>query len=95
MTEAAWLLRAHSQYVSRLLQYVADGHVEVIHLDVESAQWMAGFFTKYADQPAQLADASLVYLAEHLGIDRVFTLDRRDFSIYRTTEGRALRVVPD
>jgi hypothetical protein len=29
------------------------------------------------------------------GIEIVFTLDRRDFSIYRTTDGRALRIVPE
>jgi hypothetical protein len=26
---------------------------------------------------------------------RVFTLDRRDFSIYRTTDGRALAILPE
>jgi len=28
-------------------------------------------------------------------IDTVFTLDRRDFSVYRRTDGRALDIVPD
>jgi len=29
------------------------------------------------------ADASLVALAERLSVDRIFTVDRRDFSTYR------------
>jgi len=29
------------------------------------------------------ADASLVALAEHLSLDRIFTVDRRDFFVYR------------
>ena len=33
--------------------------------------------------PMDLADASLVALAEHLGHGRILTCDRRDFSIYR------------
>jgi hypothetical protein len=43
---------------------------------------------------AQIADATLVYLAEREGIDTVFTLDCRDFSVYRLADGRSLRVVP-
>ena len=36
-----------------------------------------------------------MYIAEQKGIDTVFTLDRRDVSIYRTTAGKALRIVPE
>jgi len=42
----------------------------------------------------QIADGALVYLAEREGIDTVFTLDRRDFSVYRLSDGRSLRVLP-
>ena len=28
-------------------------------------------------------------------LETVFTLDRRDFSVYRTTDGRALGIVPE
>lgn len=38
---------------------------------------------KYADHPMDLADASLVHVAERDGIRTVFTLDRRDFAAYR------------
>jgi len=37
---------------------------------------------RYADRPMDLADATLVALAEELGVRRIFTLDA-DFSIYR------------
>ena len=36
-----------------------------------------------------------MFIAEREGIGTVFTLDRRDFSVYRTTDGRALTVVPE
>jgi len=94
LTEAAWLLRARAEYVVRLLQLVSDGFVEVIHLDVDSARLISEFMDKYADQSPQLADASLVHLADRLGIDTVFTLDHRDFSVYRTATGRPMRIVP-
>jgi predicted nucleic acid-binding protein len=38
---------------------------------------------KYADLPMDLADASLVILAEELGHGRILSTDRRDFNAYR------------
>jgi predicted nucleic acid-binding protein len=38
---------------------------------------------KYADQPMDFADASLVLLATRSGIREILTADRRDFSVYR------------
>ena len=38
---------------------------------------------QYADLPMDLADASLVLLAEELGDGRIVSTDRRDFHTYR------------
>lgn len=38
---------------------------------------------KYQDLPMDFCDASLVYLAVSLKIDRIATTDLRDFSVYR------------
>jgi predicted nucleic acid-binding protein len=46
---------------------------------------------KYADQPMDLADACLVRMTELYPDSRIFTVDRRDFRIYRR-DGR--RLVP-
>jgi predicted nucleic acid-binding protein len=50
---------------------------------------------RYEDIRPQLADAALVYLAERERIDTMFTLDHRDFSIYRTGRKRSFRIVPE
>lgn len=50
--------------------------------------------SKYKDLGLQLADASLLHLANREDIDTVFTLDRRDFSVVRKTGGKKLRVIP-
>jgi predicted nucleic acid-binding protein len=47
-----------------------------------------------SDLGIQLADASLVHLANREGIDTIFTLDRRDFSVMRKAGGRKLRLLP-
>lgn len=41
---------------------------------------------QYANLPMDLADASLVVLAEELKENRILTTDIRDFSIYRYLE---------
>jgi len=51
---------------------------------------------EYADHPMDLADASLVVLAEQERLKRIFTLDRRDFLSYRVRHGHrrvALRLM--
>lgn len=54
---------------------------------------VAGLMQRYADTPMDFADATLVAAAEQLGILDVLTLDRRGFSTYRTSQGRAFRLV--
>jgi predicted nucleic acid-binding protein len=56
---------------------------------VAAAELMA----KYADTPMDFADATLVLLAEELGVMDILTLDRRGFSTYRTAKGKAFRLV--
>ena len=53
----------------------------------------AQLMDKYSDTPMDFADATLVLLAEELGVLDVLTLDRRGFSTYRTARGRAFRLV--
>jgi hypothetical protein len=49
---------------------------------------------KYRDVPMDFADASLVVLAEDVGTDRVFTLDRRGFTVYRARGRIRRRILP-
>ncbi len=47
----------------------------------------------YRDRPMDLADASLIALAETAGYTRIFSIDS-DFYVYRLADGTALEVVP-
>ncbi len=47
----------------------------------------------YQDKPMDLADASLIALAETAGYVRIFSIDS-DFYVYRLADGTALEVVP-
>ena len=44
---------------------------------------MAELMQQYSNLPMDLADASLVVLAEELGDGRILSVDKRDFNIYR------------
>ena len=48
---------------------------------------------KYGDTPMDFPDATLVWLAEQSGIDRVLTLDRRGFLTYRFGKSRRFKLV--
>ena len=54
---------------------------------------VAELMAKYRDVPMDLADATLIALAEQDGHRRIFTIDS-DFHIYRLGNGRLLDVVP-
>jgi predicted nucleic acid-binding protein len=76
-----------------LWQMVQRRALEVADLDpgaVERARWL---MEKYRDVPMDMADATLVALAEERGLRRVFTLDS-DFRIYRMRGRLSFEVVP-
>ena len=94
ITEAAWLLRHHPSAVDRLLGSFEVGLLRLLILDEKALRWLATFLMRYRKMGAQIADGALIYLAEREAIDTVFTLDRRDFLVYRLGNGRSLRVLP-
>ena len=55
----------------------------------------AALMKKYRDTPMDFADATLVLLADQLGLTEIATLDRRGFSTYRTAKGKRFRLVLD
>jgi hypothetical protein len=63
-------------------------------LDEADLSGIAAILAKYERLRVQLADASLLHLANRDAIDTIFTLDRRDFSVLRLARGKKLRVIP-
>lgn len=94
ITEAAWLVQNDPQAIAGLFRGFSAGFVRLVDLDHAAIPWMQSFLWRYQNIGAQVADAAIMYLAERDGLDTVFTLDRRDFSIYRLPSGRALNLLP-
>jgi predicted nucleic acid-binding protein len=82
-TEAMYLLRRSEQAQSALWMMVLREAIGILPLTVDDAPRMWELMGKYYDLPMDLADAALVRVAEREGVHRIFTLDRRDFSVYR------------
>ncbi|EGV19458.1 type II toxin-antitoxin system VapC family toxin [Thiocapsa marina] len=87
LTEAFHLLGPGRIGSQRLMDFVPRQGLQVHFLDDRALVRTFELMLRYADQPMDLADASLVVLAETLGLRRVFTIDRRDFATYRIRQG--------
>src|SRR5882762_7835854 len=66
-----------------LMQDIAEGDIALWDIAPESCRKVPALMKHYADLPMDLADASLVLLAESLGHGRILTTDQRDFRTYR------------
>lgn len=95
VTEAAWLLRHSPRAVQQLLGSLDGGFLQILPLAGTEAKPVAALMKRYESLRPQLADAVLVYLAARERIETIFTLDRRDFSVYRTGRRRSFRILPE
>jgi uncharacterized protein len=82
-TEAMYLLNFSWQAQEALWELIERGTVTLLPLDDQDIPRIRELMRKYRDLPMDLADAALVRVAEREKLRRVFTLDRRDFEVYR------------
>ena len=94
LTEAIYLLGSSWPAQRDLLGYVTDGALRLLALTEEDVPRIRDLMHKYRDLPMDLADAALVRVAERDRISRVFTLDRRDFAVYRPARLGRFEIVP-
>lgn len=85
ITEATHLLTRWigTDAAQALLLDVAAGGIGVWQWAEPQTERLAHLMERYARLPMDLADASLILLAEHLGHGRILTTDERDFGAYR------------
>jgi hypothetical protein len=85
LTEACHLFQLHlgTEFAAALMEDVADGGLRVWAIPNERVFEIPLLMRRYAPLPMDLADASLVLLAEHLGHGRILSTDERDFGGYR------------
>ena len=64
-------------------------------LSGSALELMAGWMRQYGNLPIDLADASLLWVAQVHGLRRIATLDRCDFGIVRIPDGESLENLLD
>ena len=93
LTEVCHLIPEH--LAANFLRWAGAGGLTLVDVPTAVLPGLADRMDKYADLPMDLADASLIWLAETLGVMDILTLDRRDFGLYRSERGKALRNLLD
>ncbi|MDP9315490.1 MAG: PIN domain-containing protein [Chloroflexota bacterium] len=93
-TEAMYLLGAVGGYLyqAELWHLWSDGKLVVHDLTAAELERIITLMAKYHDTPMDLADASLVAVAENRKFADFFSLDS-DFYIYRLANGSVLNLI--
>ncbi|HET6361922.1 MAG TPA: PIN domain-containing protein [Gemmatimonadota bacterium] len=94
LTEAMHLLgRAHGGR-DACLEFFLRGAATIVPSSLPSLSRCREILARYADLPADFADATLIALSEEIRTRIVFTLDRRGFETYRDRDGRGFEIRP-
>jgi uncharacterized protein len=67
--------------------------IRIASLHTDDLLGLSAMMRKYGDRPMDLADASLVWLANSTGVTEIITVDRADFAVYRTHKRKAFKNV--
>ena len=76
-----------------LHQGAVNARISIAALQTDDLPGLAAMMRKYADRPMDLADASLVWLANSSNVTDIITIDRTDFAVYRTSKRKAFKNV--
>jgi predicted nucleic acid-binding protein len=77
-----------------LWELVLEDTVRLLPVEADDHHRMRDLMKKYRMLPMDLADAALVAVAERERIRRIFTVDRRDFSLYRPAKLGKFMILP-
>ncbi|WP_319563012.1 PIN domain-containing protein [Marispirochaeta sp.] len=94
LTEVSHMLGFSISAQLDFLKWIRTGAIEVINLDYVDIDRIIELSEKYSDVPMDLADATLVVIAEKYEIKEILTIDN-DYYIYRTIEKEMLENVLD
>jgi uncharacterized protein len=82
------------QEVSAAWRFLRSDAITVLPIGDSDLPALDVLMRKYADRPMDVADATLVHLAEREALTTVFTVDHDDFETYRIAGRRRFRIVP-
>lgn len=94
VTEAMYLLGFSREGPAALLEMIERRALRILDIERKDLPEIRALLHKYEDLAMDFANATLVRAAIREGISDIFTLDRRDFSVYRLGTRRGFTIVP-
>lgn len=96
VTETCWMLeqRLGSEYEARFLEAFTMDELRMEALTSTDISRIAELVRQYGDFPLGTVDASVIAIAERLGVTDIATLDRRHFSVVRPSHTDAFHLLP-
>jgi predicted nucleic acid-binding protein len=94
VTEAMFLLADRPDVQAALWRHFETDAIRLLPLGRDDVPRVRELMWKYRDRRMDFADAAVVRVAERDGIDTVFTVDRRDFAVYRLSGRRRIKMLP-
>jgi hypothetical protein len=79
---------------AHLFRALANGELQVELITPSDADRIAELIDRYADLGLGGTDASLIVIAERLGVTRIATLDHRHFGVVRPNHAPAFELIP-
>ena len=94
IVEAYYLIQRYGGPADVVMHWLQAGHLRLLDLKAAEIRRIRYLARKYAELPIDLADAALVAACEKAKIRRIFTVDRRDFLIYRPAHVEHFEIIP-
>jgi predicted nucleic acid-binding protein len=83
LTEAMHFLDDLPKAQDNIWEMITRGVLQILPLGPDDVPRIRELMEQYSDRPMDLADAALIRVAEREGVRQFFTVDRKDFSVYR------------
>lgn len=96
LPELAYLVLRQDGYESltAVLHSIVAGEFQLVKTEISDLQRAAEILEKYADAKIDFVDCVIMAIAERLDIERILTVDRRDFSLFRPRHCDVFEIVP-
>ena len=77
-----------------LIDYLLDRQIPLISMTSADLERVKEILQKYEDSKLDFVDAAIMAIAERLNIERILTVDRRDFGLFRPLHCEAFEIIP-
>ncbi len=95
LTEVLYLLGPSIREQKAAIEFILRGGATLVPQSLVSLKRAVELMEKYKDVPMDFADATLVALAEEMGIHEIFSLDEKGFNVYRIHSKKTFKVWPE